>query len=142
MKIEGQRVVGKDIIEGSKKTQTRAVAFSTDAEDADLFGARLSEIPKKKSAIEGEPDYRTCKAVLTLDMKAESIKLESLEFGVDVYGENPCAESDRQMIGHWLPMKKAGFRKYEIDEEAIPESYPKNDFIDGLKKALFKSARI
>jgi len=142
MKIEGYRVVGKDIIEGSTKTQTIVASFSTDAEEAEIFGARLSEIPKNKSAIEGSPEYRTCKAVISVDRKAESIKMESLEFGVDAYGENPCAESDRQMIGHWLPMKKAGFMKYEIDEAAIPESYPKNDFIDGIKKALFKSARI
>ena len=83
----------------------------------------------------------SCKLTLILDLKAETIKLEVLEFGVDVYGENPVAQVDPEKIGHLLPMKKIGFRKYEIDENALSVEYPKNAIVDTLKQAAYKGAR-
>jgi len=45
-------------------------------------------------------------------------------------------------MAHWLPMKKIAFKKYEIDEEAVPEGYPSNPTEDALKQATFKAGRI
>ena len=142
MKIDGQRVIWSETAH-PLTMQTRVMTFSTEEgeDQAEAFGVRLSDIPKRPSAFQGAPELISCKLTLMLDMKEDAIKLERLEFGVDVYGENPVAEADPEKIGHWLPMKKVGFRKYEIDESARPEGYPRNAIVDALKQAAYKGAR-
>ena len=50
MKIDNQRVTGKDLIEGYNLSQTRIISFSTE-EQTDIFGIKTSDIPKTKNAI-------------------------------------------------------------------------------------------
>lgn len=142
MKIDGQRLLSSQT-EYPFVMQTWVVTFSTDEEEdqTDVFGIKLTDIPKRPNAIKGEPDLVSCKLTLMLDMKKESITFERLQFGCDVYGENSVAEADGEMISHWLPIKKIGFRKYEINEELVDKSYPSNIIVDTLKKVMFKSAR-
>lgn len=143
MKIDGQRLLSSQN-EHPLKMQTWVVTFSTDeAEDLiDMFGVRLADIPKRPNAIKGEPDLVSCKITFILDTKKESITFERLQFGCDVYGENPVAEADEEKIGQWLPMKKIAFRKYEINEELVEDTYPRNTIVDALKQTMFKSGRL
>lgn len=142
MKIDGQRVIWSETAH-PLTMQTRVMNFSIDEdeENADVFGVRLSDIPKQPSPYQDGPEMISCKLTLILDMKAETIQLEQLEFGVDVYGENPVAQVDTDKIGHKLTMKKIGFRKYEVDESALSEEYPRNAIVDTLKQAAYKGAR-
>ena len=142
MKIDGQRLLSSQSAH-PLTMQTWVVTFSTEeAEDqTDVFGVRLADIPKKPSPVKDNPDLVSCKITFMLDMRKDSITFERLEFGCDVYGENSVAEADDEMIGHWLPMKKIAFRKYEINEELIDGSYPRNAIVDTLKQAMFKSGR-
>ena len=142
MKIDGQRVIWSETAH-PLTMQTRVMTFSIDEdeENVDVFGVRLSDIPKQPSPYQDGPEMISCKLTLILDMKAETIQLEQLEFGVDVYGENPVAQVDPDKIGHKLTMKKIGFRKYEVDESALSVEYPRNVIVDTLKQAAYKGAR-
>jgi hypothetical protein len=142
MKIEGCRVVRSETAH-PLVMQTLIADFSAEAEEIQegIFGIDLAAMPKRPPAFAGGPETISCKLTLILDRDASAIKLERLEIGVDVHGESPAAQADDAAIGHWLPMKKAGFRQYEIDEDSLPESYPRNAIVDGLKKAMYKMAR-
>ena len=126
------------------KMKTYVATFSTDEVEGcqEIFGVKIADIPKSPNAIKGEPDLISCKLTLMIDMKKEAIAFERLEFGVDVYGENPTAEADCERMARWLPMKKIAFKKYEIDEEAVPEGYPRSPIEDAFKQAMFKAGRI
>lgn len=143
MKIDGQRLLASQN-EHPLKMQTWVVTFSTDEveDQTDVFGIRLADIPKRPNAIKGEPDLVSCKITFILDIKKEAITFERLQFGCDVYGENSVAEADDEKIGHWLPMKKVAFRKYEINEELVEDTYPRNTIVDTLKQTMFKSGRL
>lgn len=140
MKIDNQRVTGKDLIEGYNLSQTRIISFSTE-EQTDIFGIKTSDIPKTKNAIAGGPDLITCIIRFTIDRKEEKIKFDSMSVGVDVYGENPHSEIDSIQIGHWLPIAKTGFKKYEVNTETLSTDYPCNEIIDELKLQVYKRAR-
>lgn len=142
MKIDGYRLLHSQDAH-PLKMQTYVATFATDEEEdrLEIFGVKIADIPKRPNAIQGGPGLISCKLTLMLDMKKELIAFERLEFGVDVYGENPTAEADGEKLAHWLPMKKIAFRKYEIDEAAVPEGYPRNHIADALKQAMFKAAR-
>jgi hypothetical protein len=142
MKIDGQRVIWSETAH-PLTMQTKVMTFSIeeDEENLDVFGVKLSDIPKLPSPYQGGPEMISCKLTFILDMKADTITLELLKFGVDVYGDNPVAEVDNEKIGHRLPMKKIGFRKYEIDESALSEGYTRNAIVDALMLAAYKGAR-
>jgi len=142
MKIDGQRVIWSETAH-PLTMQTRIMTFSIDEdeENTDVFGVKLSDIPKQPSPYQNGPEMISSKLTFILDMKADTITLELLEFGVDVYGENPVAQVDPDKIGHKLTMKKIGFRKYEIDESALSVEYPRNAIVDALMLAAYKGAR-
>ena len=142
MKIDGYRLLHSQDAH-PLKMQTYVATFATDEEEEgqEIFGVKVADIPKRANAIQGGPGLISCKLTLMLDMKKEQIAFERLEFGVDVYGENPVAQVDTDKIGHKLTMKKIGFRKYEVDESALSEEYPRNAIVDTLKQAAYKGAR-
>jgi|688.fasta_scaffold206003_4 hypothetical protein len=143
MKTDGQRVIGKDLIEDSTLTQTRILNFIPEGDEIlnDVFGVKLSDIPTRKNAIAGEPDLISCKINFTINQKENKIKFNSLVFGVDVYGENPYTEINVDLLSHWLPMSKIGFKKYEVNTNLLSADYPNNTIVDELKKIVYKSAR-
>jgi len=141
MKIDGQRVIWSDNAY-PLTMQTKVMTFSIDEdeENLDVFGVKLSDIPKLPSPYQEGPELISCKLTFILDMKADTITLELLKFGVDVYGDNPVAEVDPEKT-YLLPMKKVGFRKYEIDESSLSEGYTRNAIVDALMLAAYKGAR-
>ena len=143
MKIDNQRVIGEDIINGSTLTQTKIVHFILENEELnnEIFGIHIKEIPTNKNAINGEPDIISCLINFTINRKEEKIKFNQLLLGVDLYGENHHYEVDIDKISNWLPMIKIAFRKYIINTELLPYEYPFNKIIDSLKMIIFKSAR-
>ena len=143
MKIDNQRVIGKDLVEGLKITQTRIISFIPEGDEkiTDVFGTPIQDIPTSKNAITGEPDLIGCLVNFTIDMKENKIKFNSMFLGVDVFGENPYIKVDTNQISHWLPMLKIGFKKNEVKTDAVPEDYPSNVIVDALKIKVYNSAR-
>jgi hypothetical protein len=143
MKIDNTRVIGKDLVEGLTITQTIIINFIPEGDEAiaEVFGTSIKDVPTKKNAIAGEPDLIGCLVNFSIDRKENKIKFNSMSLGVDVYGENPHSEVDSNQIGHWLPVVKTGFRKYDVNTEALSTDYKTNSIVDELKLQLYKRSR-
>ena len=144
MKLENDRILGDNVLDGNMFTQTRIAHFIPEGTDLnfDLFDeGNLSEIPLVKSAIEGVPDQIRCLINFTIDRSTNSISFNSLSFGGNEYGENPVLTVQSKKIGQWLYMEKIGFRKHKIDEEKTGKDYEWNTLIDEMKAIIYQKAR-
>lgn len=141
MKAISKRATGQNEFEGSYKSNTLIIRFSIDESEnsLDVFGIKLSDIPKNKHI--SKPDDLFCKVKYTINTKENAIKFESLSLGVDSFGENPHCEVDREHLDNWLPMSHCGFNKNEVNETALPANYPKNAIVDGLKLIAYCFSR-
>lgn len=90
---------------GSYKSNTLIIRFSIDESEnsLDVFGIKLSDIPKNKYI--SKPDDLFCKVKYTINTKENAIKFESLYLGVDSLGENPYCIVEEN-LEHWLPMSQ------------------------------------
>ena len=167
MKAISKRATGKTAIEGSYKSNTLIIRFSIDESEnsLDVFGIKLSDIPKNKYI--SKPDDLFCKVKYTINTKENAIKFDSLSLGVDSLGENPyciveenlehwlpmsqCPSKNeandadplklihvKENLEHWLPMWQCGLNKNEVNEAAIPPNYPRNAIVDGLKVIAYQ----
>ena len=148
MKAISKRAAGQTEFEGSSKSNTIIIRFSADDDEKslDIFGVKLSDIPKDKWG--SKPDEIFCKAKWVINTKENAIKFDSLSFGVNNLGENPHCEVDKEHLQHWLPMSQCGFNKNEVNETAIlssrsslPDNYPRNAIVDWLKLIAYCFSR-
>lgn len=113
---------------GSYKSNTLIIRFSIDESEnsLDVFGIKLSDIPKNKYI--SKPDDLFCKVKYTINTKENAIKFESLSLGVDSLGENPYCIVEEN-LEHWLPMSQCPSKNEANDADPLKLILEKREYL-------------